>query len=65
MKAGAIACVMFAGDRKGAGISHEGRSDKVIVLGARCSVYERDGSYQLYVQRDYPGRRRSIFMIDI
>lgn len=47
-ESGAIACVMFAGDRRGLAFRmHEGQ--KVIVLGS-VSVYERDGKYQLYAK---------------
>lgn len=54
---GAMACVMFAGDRKGLAFPmQDGQS--VIVLG-RVGVYERSGSYQLYAKeiiRDGAGR---------
>lgn len=47
-ESGAIACVMFAGNRKGLSFQmREGQ--KVIVLGS-ISVYERDGKYQLYAK---------------
>ena len=47
-KGGAIACVMFAGNRKGLNFRMtEGMA--VIVLGS-VSVYERDGRYQLYAR---------------
>ena len=43
---GQLACVMFAGQRRGLGFRlEEGQS--VIVLGS-INVYERDGKYQLY-----------------
>lgn len=45
---GAIACVMFAGNRKGLTFRLE-EGQKVIVLGG-ISVYERDGRYQLYAR---------------
>ncbi len=51
-ESGAIACVMFAGDRWGLGFRmREGQ--KVIVLGS-VSVYERDGRYQLYAKEIVP-----------
>ncbi len=43
---GAIACVMFAGSRKGLGF-HMENGQQVVVLGG-INVYERDGRYQLY-----------------
>lgn len=47
-KGGAIACVMFAGNRKGLNFRMtEGMA--VIVFGS-VSVYERDGRYQLYAR---------------
>lgn len=47
-KGSAIACVMFAGARKGLSFRlSEGQ--QVIVLGS-ISVYERDGKYQLYAR---------------
>lgn len=43
---GTIACVMFAGQRKGLAFRmHDGQ--EVVVLG-NINVYERDGKYQLY-----------------
>ena len=47
-ESGAIACVMFAGDRKGLAFRMQ-EGQKVIVLGS-VSVYERDGKYQLYAK---------------
>jgi len=47
-ESGAIACVMFAGDRKGLTFRMQ-EGQKVIVLGS-VSVYERDGKYQLYAR---------------
>ncbi|MDO4632405.1 MAG: exodeoxyribonuclease VII large subunit [Eubacteriales bacterium] len=45
-ESGSIACVMFAGNRRGLAFRmQDGQS--VIVLGS-VSVYERDGKYQLY-----------------
>lgn len=43
---GAIACVMFAGSRKGLAFSMKD-GQRVIALGS-VNVYERDGKYQLY-----------------
>lgn len=45
---GAIACVMFAGQRRGLAFAMK-NGDKVIVTGS-VSVYERDGKYQLYAK---------------
>lgn len=46
--AGAIACVMFAGQRKGLAFPMKD-GDNVIVSGG-INVYERDGRYQLYAR---------------
>lgn len=48
-ESGAIACVMFAGDRKGLGFQMQ-EGQKVVVFGG-VSVYERDGKYQLYAKQ--------------
>ena len=45
---GALAAVLFAGNRKGLNFSMK-NGDNVIVLGS-VSVYERDGKYQLYAK---------------
>ncbi len=45
---GTIACVMFAGQRKGLAFSMK-NGDRV-VAGGSISVYERDGKYQLYAR---------------
>lgn len=45
---GTIACVMFAGQRKGLTFRME-EGQKVIILGS-VSVYERDGRYQVYAR---------------
>lgn len=45
---GTIACVMFAGARKGLGFSMKD-GQQVVVLGS-VSVYERDGRYQIYAK---------------
>lgn len=47
-ESGSMACVMFAGDRKGLAFPMKD-GQRVIVLG-RVSVYERNGSYQLYAR---------------
>ncbi len=46
---GMIACVMFAGQRKGLGFRMRD-GQEVVVLG-NVNVYERDGKYQLYASR--------------
>lgn len=46
---GIIACVMFAGDRKGLGFKLE--DGQQVVAGGDISVYERDGKYQLYARQ--------------
>lgn len=45
---GTIACVMFAGQRKGLAFSMKD-GDKVVV-GGSISIYERDGKYQMYAR---------------
>jgi len=45
-ESGAIACVMFAGKRKGLAFNMKD-GDKVVVAG-NVNVYERDGKYQVY-----------------
>lgn len=45
---GSIACVMFAGSRKGLAFRME-NGQSVVVLGS-VSVYERDGKYQVYAK---------------
>lgn len=45
---GTIACVMFAGQRRGLAFSMK-NGDKVVV-GGSVSVYERDGRYQMYAK---------------
>lgn len=45
-ESGTIACLMFAGQRKGLSF-RMGEGQQVIVLGS-VSTYERDGKYQLY-----------------
>lgn len=46
---GAIACVMFAGDRSGLHFRLE--NGQQVVAGGTVSVYERDGKYQLYAKQ--------------
>ncbi len=48
-ESGAIACVMFAGQRKGLAFSMK-NGDKVVVEGS-VDVYQRDGRYQLYARK--------------
>ncbi len=48
-ESGAIACVMFAGQRKGLAFSMKD-GDKVVVDGS-VDVYQRDGRYQLYARK--------------
>ena len=47
-ESGAIACVMFAGQR--AGLSFRMREGQQVVVLGSISVYERDGRYQLYAK---------------
>ena len=47
-ESGAIACVMFAGQRAGLSFRMQ-EGQQVIVLGS-ISIYERDGRYQLYAR---------------
>ncbi len=48
-ESGAIACVMFGGQRKGLAFSMKD-GDKVVVEGS-VDVYQRDGRYQLYARK--------------
>lgn len=48
-ESGAIACVMFAGQRKGLAFSMK-NGDKVVVEGS-VDVYQRDGRYQFYARK--------------
>lgn len=45
----AIACVMFAGDRRG--LDFRLSDGQEVVIGGTISVYERDGKYQLYAKK--------------
>ena len=58
-ESGAIACVMFAGDRKGLAFRMQ-EGQKVIVLGS-ISVYERDGKYQLYAKEIVPDGEGALY----
>lgn len=49
---GAIACVMFAGNRSGLKF-HMQEGQQVVVAGT-IDVYERDGKYQLYAREIFP-----------
>lgn len=48
-KSGAIACVMFAGNR--AGLDFQMQEGQQVVVSGSIDVYERDGRYQLYAKR--------------
>ncbi len=55
--AGAIACVMFAGSRKG--LSFQMEDGQQVQVTGTVDVYERDGRYQLYarqIERDGEGQ---------
>ena len=45
---GTLACVMFAGSRKG--LKFTLKEGQQIITGGRIEVYERDGKYQMYAQ---------------
>lgn len=47
-ESGTIACVMFAGQRKG--LAFPMKNGDRVVAGGSISVYERDGKYQLYAR---------------
>lgn len=47
--ASALACVMFAGDRRGLGFTL--RDGMQVTASGSINVYERDGKYQLYAKR--------------
>ncbi len=47
-ESGAIACVMFAGARKG--LSFRMKDGDKVTVGGSVEVYERDGRYQLYAK---------------
>ena len=46
---GSLACVMFAGQRKGLAFAMK-NGDRVVVTGS-VDVYERDGKYQMYARK--------------
>ncbi len=46
--AGTMACVMFAGQRKG--LAFRMKDGDKVVVGGSISIYERDGKYQLYAR---------------
>lgn len=46
---GAIACVMFAGNK--AGLSFRMQAGQQVVVSGSIDVYERDGKYQLYAKK--------------
>lgn len=49
---GAIACVMFAGNRNG--LKFHMREGNQVVVAGTVDVYERDGKYQLYAREIFP-----------
>lgn len=49
---GAIACVMFAGNRSG--LKFHMREGHQVVVSGTVDVYERDGKYQLYAREIFP-----------
>lgn len=49
---GAIACVMFAGNRSG--LKFHMREGQQVVVAGTVDVYERDGRYQLYAREIFP-----------
>lgn len=57
---GALAAVMFAGNRKGLEFTMK-NGDNVIVLGS-ISVYERDGKYQLYAKEILPDGAGTLYL---
>lgn len=44
-----LACVMFAGDRR-EGLTFRMENGQSVLVGGRISLYERDGTYQLYAK---------------
>lgn len=60
-ESGAIACVMFAGDRKSGLHFRMQEGQQVIVLGS-ISVYERDGRYQLYAREILPDGAGDLYL---
>lgn len=49
---GAIACVMFAGNRSG--LKFHMREGQQVIAAGTIDVYERDGKYQLYARQIFP-----------
>lgn len=60
-ESGAIACVMFAGDRRRGLAFRMQEGQKVIVLGS-VNVYERDGRYQLYAREIVPDGEGDMYL---
>lgn len=60
-ESGAIACVMFAGDRRRGLAFRMQEGQKVIVLGS-VNVYERDGRYQLYAREIVPDGEGDLYL---
>ncbi len=56
---GAIACVMFAGNRSG--LSFRMQDGQQVVVTGNIDVYERDGKYQLYAKRIRPAGRGDLY----
>ena len=50
-KGGAIACVMFRGDRERGGLRFNMQEGQQIKVTGNVDVYERDGKYQLYARQ--------------
>ena len=49
-KGGAIACVMFRGDRERGGLKFNMQEGQQVKASGKIDVYERDGKYQLYAR---------------
>lgn len=49
---GAIACVMFAGNRSG--LKFHMREGQQVIAAGTIDIYERDGKYQLYAREIFP-----------
>ena len=60
-ESGAIACVMFAGDRRRGLAFRMQEGQKVIALGS-VNVYERDGRYQLYAREIVPDGEGDLYL---
>ena len=48
---GAIACVMFRGDRERGGLRFQMQEGQQVKVSGSIDVYERDGRYQLYARQ--------------